>query len=503
MRPDAAFGFVAASALTDFTSSNQYPFRPSPATICCHALSERGLAVSYPDSPTYNERTQSYWSVAAQLTPWCIVQPSDTHEVALSLKVLLADPECGIAVRSGGHTTFAGASNIEDGVTIDLGNMNNTVYHPENSTASLQPGARWLQVYQTLDALGVTVPGGRAGTVGVAGLILGGGNSFYSAKTGMVCDSVVGYEMVTYTGDVIYVTNDTYPDLFKALKGGGSNFGIVTKFNMIAFESPRLWGGAVTYNKTAGPELLESMVDFTENIEKDQASSSIIFWTFQPALQDTIIVAAYENTDGVVAGRSFDKYLAIPENLTSTMRETNISDITHELEQPAGYIDIWFTLSFKNDQRVLVHAVSTHNQLVEDMLAQSPDGDFITQCMFQPLPTIFAKHGTARGGNVLGLDRLTDNAVLWLATLAVKGADQEEFGRAKMVAWVKNVQDYAKSVGAHVEWRYLNYADYTQDPLGSYGAENVEFIREVAAKYDPEGVFQSKIPGGFKISKSS
>lgn len=165
--------------------------------------------------------------------------------------------------------------------------------------------------------------------------------------------------------------------------------------------------------------------------------------------------------------------------------------------------DIWFTLSFKNDRRILEHAVSTHNQLVEDMLAQSPDGDFITQCMFQPLPTIFAKHGTARGGNVLGLDRLTDNALLWLATLAVRGADQEEFGRAKMVAWVKDVEDYAKSVGAHVEWQYLNYADYTQDPFRSYGAENVEFIREVAAKYDPEGVFQSRIPGGFKISKSS
>lgn len=163
--------------------------------------------------------------------------------------------------------------------------------------------------------------------------------------------------------------------------------------------------------------------------------------------------------------------------------------------------DIWFTLSFKNDHRVLEHAVSTHDQLVKDMLAQSPDGDFITQCMFQPLPTIFAKHGAERGGNVLGLDRITENAVLWLATLAVKGADQEEFGRAKMIEWVKNVEDYAKSVGSDVEWKYLNYAHDTQDPLASYGAENVELIRAAAAKYDPEGIFQSRVPGGFKISR--
>lgn len=164
--------------------------------------------------------------------------------------------------------------------------------------------------------------------------------------------------------------------------------------------------------------------------------------------------------------------------------------------------DLWFTLSFKNDARVLEHAVETHNQLVEDLLVQSPDGDFITQCMFQPLPTIFAEHGIARGGNVLGLNKLTDNAVVWLATLAVKGAEQEEFGRAKMMAWVKSVGDFAKSVGSHVEWQYLNYADHSQDPLGSYGQENVELIRTAANKYDPLGIFQSKVPGGFKISSS-
>lgn len=292
----------------------------------------------YPDSTEYKERTESYWSVAAQLTPWCIIQPRNAQEVSTALLTLLDGPQCGIAVRSGGHTTFAGANNIVEGATIDLGNMNSTTYHPENSTASIQPGSRWLQVYQTLDPLGVTVPGGRAGTVGVAGLILGGGNSFYSAKKGMVCDNVVGYEMVTATGDIIYVTKDTYPDLFKALKGGGSNFGIVTRFDMTAFEATKLWGGAVTYNKTAGPELLSSTVDFVDNVENDQASSSIIFWTYQPSLHDTIVVAAYENTDGVVAAPSFEKYLAIPGNMSSTMRVTNISDLTHELEQPTGYM---------------------------------------------------------------------------------------------------------------------------------------------------------------------
>lgn len=292
----------------------------------------------YPDSAEYKERTESYWSVAAQLSPWCIVQPSDAEEVSVALLALLDDPQCGIAVRGGGHTTFAGANNIEEGATIDLGNMNSTTYHPENGTASIQPGSRWLQVYETLDALGVTVLGGRVGTVGVAGLILGGGISFYSGEKGMACDNVVGYEVVTATGDIIYATNDTYPDLFKALKGGGSNFGIVTRFDMTAFEAPDLWGGVVIYNKTAGPELINSTVDFVDNVGNDPASSSIIFWTYQPPLKNTIVIAAYENTDGVAAAPSFEQYLAIPANMSSTMRVTNISDLTRELEQPTGYM---------------------------------------------------------------------------------------------------------------------------------------------------------------------
>lgn len=291
----------------------------------------------YPGSEAYTQREESYWSVAAQLGPWCIVQPNNAQEVATALTTLLAGAECGIAVRGAGHTGWPGANNIANGATIDLGNMNATTYHAGNSTASILPGSRWLQAYETLDALNVTVPGGRAGTVGVSGLILGGGVSFYSAKRGMVCDNVLGYEMVTAEGEIIYVTKDTYPDLFTALKGGLANFGIVTRFDMAAFEASKIWGGVVLYPTTAGDELLDAMVDFADKVENDPGSASIIFWSYLPPVQGTVVIAAFENTDGVVEAPSFDKYLAIEGSLSSTMRLTNISDLTHELEQSWGY----------------------------------------------------------------------------------------------------------------------------------------------------------------------
>lgn len=122
--------------------------------------------------------------------------------------------------------------------------------------------------------------------------------------------------------------------------------------------------------------------------------------------------------------------------------------------------------------------------------------------MFQAIPTIFAKHSVERGGNVMGLDRETINGVMLLFNIAVEGdANTEARARQKLRATTDEFQEFAKKEGGLIEWQFLNYADFDQDPLGSYGADNVAKIRAAANKYDPEGVFQTRAPGGFKVSK--
>ena len=118
--------------------------------------------------------------------------------------------------------------------------MNETTFDNETGIASLGPGGTWGPVYAALEPHGVTVTGGRAVDVGVGGFLTGGGNSFYSARTGMVCDAVVNYEVVLASGAIVYANADTHPDLFRALKGGSGNMGIVTRFDMEAFAAPRL-----------------------------------------------------------------------------------------------------------------------------------------------------------------------------------------------------------------------------------------------------------------------
>lgn len=122
------------------------------------------------------------------------------------LKSLVNDTNCSkvqFAVRGGGHSTRAGSNNIDDGVTIDLRLMNTTTYDPQTTFASIGPGSLWHEVYATLDPRGITVAGGRAGSVGVAGFLTGGGNSFYTSQQGFACDNVKNFEVVLASGLVV------------------------------------------------------------------------------------------------------------------------------------------------------------------------------------------------------------------------------------------------------------------------------------------------------------
>ena len=133
----------------------------------------------YPASPQYNASIESYWSGQSMLSPSCIVEAYTAADVSTAIKILVpnngnANLSCKFAVRSGGHTPNVNANNINDGVTIDLSNMNKTTLNADNSVASIQPGSRWRDVYNTLIPTGFQVTGGRAATVGVAGLVTGG-----------------------------------------------------------------------------------------------------------------------------------------------------------------------------------------------------------------------------------------------------------------------------------------------------------------------------------------
>ena len=102
---------------------------------------------------------------------------------------------CPFAVKSGGHAAFAGASNIEGGVTIDLARLKQIQVSSDRTLTRVGAGNRWVDVYSHLDPMQLSVVGGRVADIGVGGLTLGGGISFFSGRYGWALDSVINYEV--------------------------------------------------------------------------------------------------------------------------------------------------------------------------------------------------------------------------------------------------------------------------------------------------------------------
>jgi FAD/FMN-containing dehydrogenase len=304
-----------------------------PAQAECLTAGGLQAQVLVPGDADYQARQDSYWSNSAKIRPAAIVRPRSADEVSAAVKALVGGKQ-PFAVRSGGHTNWAGSNNIEGGVTVDLSLLNGIVYDAASETASIGPGCRWREVYAELHKHGRAVAGGREGNVGVAGLLLGGGNTFFTARRGFACDNVVAYEVVLADGRIVNVDKDSYPDLFRALKGGSNNFGIVTKFTMTAIPCDKVWGGMTFFTNQVIPAAIEATSAFTDNIVNDPDSNLVVIFTHIPDFKAIVVATLYANMVGIEKPPAYSKWLALPEML-NTVKMTSISEMAFEYNIPA------------------------------------------------------------------------------------------------------------------------------------------------------------------------
>ncbi|OJJ98700.1 hypothetical protein ASPACDRAFT_30727, partial [Aspergillus aculeatus ATCC 16872] len=469
----------------------------------CAALNTSGVSsrIAFPGSVAYEESIRSYYSLNARLHPTCIVQPLSAQDVSVAVRILTTSHvgPCFFAVRSGGHTPTPGAANIEPGVTIDLSLMNHTTYDPSTGTASFQAGALWDSVYETLLESHVTVAGGRVGPIGVGGFLTGGGLSFYNARVGLSCDNVQGFEVVLASSEIVYANRHSHPDLFKALKGGSNNFGIVTTFHMETLPAEDLWGGALVYNISRAPEYIAAATNFTDNIATDPYGAWYGIFSYSATTDRTDIVARLAYARPVMRPAVFQRLYQIP-NITDSTRISTIVDQTKYTY--TSYRVDGQTSTYLNRADVIHQAVEILSKRIRRAKSRARSKDFKIILVMQPWVPLFWKDSEARGGNVLGLVRFNENMLNIIISYAWSDeADDSLFhhlaksGRAKL-------DTYAWLTDAYNEYIYLNYAGGTQDPVRGYGPDNVRFMQQVARKYDPEGVFQHLVPGGFKLPRT-
>ncbi|KAI9800734.1 MAG: hypothetical protein M1833_003150 [Piccolia ochrophora] len=460
-------------------------------------------SVSTPNVGRYKDELLEYFSAQErEVEPSCIVSPRSPEDVSVILKnIQQTQGQCQFAIKGGGHMPWGGAANIADGITIDLERMRDVTVTPDGDTVAVEAGARWGDVYSLLDPMGIAVSGGRYSSVGVGGLTTGGGNSFFAARYGLVCDNVKNFEVVLASSEIVNANASSNSDLFRVLKGGGNNFGIVTRFDLNKIlNQAKLWTNTVIYPIETTKQQCEEFTKFADKIDEDPNGSIItnIFGNGTSKEQSWINYYDYtkpEETDPAV----FDGLRGIPGASGPPPRVTTLKDRIDELLTPPGARSSFATTTFANDAAVFEEVIKIGNELL-DTFPATPNVTFIRE--WQPLPQAITKYRPELGPNIIGLNRNKGVLNIHLNYFIWTDPTLDNLIEDLSGEMIRRIDEYTKSVGAYNEFKYYNYARGDQDPLSGYGEENFNLIKAASLKYDPDQVFQRLVPGGFKWSKS-
>src|SRR5687768_1044100 len=203
-----------------------------------HKLELAGPVIT-PQDPGYDEARTVF--AAVDRRPALIARPAGAEDVAAAI-AHAREHGLPLAVRSGGHSP-AGHGVVDDGVVIDLSGMRGLEIDPERRVAWAEAGLTAGAYTAAAGAHELATPFGDAGSVGIGGIANAGGVGFLVRRHGLTIDDVLAAEVVTAGGERLHADARTNPDLFWAIRGGGGNFGVVTRLKLRLHPVGRILGG--------------------------------------------------------------------------------------------------------------------------------------------------------------------------------------------------------------------------------------------------------------------
>ncbi|KAF2473676.1 FAD binding domain-containing protein [Lindgomyces ingoldianus] len=475
----------------------------TPTSACSIAISTISLRIIFGSSKViirqssaYDAFTNAYWSIQqASVDPYCIFKPSKAAEVSI-LVLLSRLTQCPFAVKSGGHAAFGGASSIQGCITVTLANINDIFLSSDKKTVSLGTGNTWYDVYTNLQSQGdLAVIGGRVAAIGVGGLTLGGGISFFSNTYGWACDNVASFEVVTASGIIVTASPTSYSDLYWALRGGGNNFGIVTKFTLETIAQGQMWGGGRLHIETEFPAVIQAFYNLGNNAAQDTNTAHILSFTY---VQSTKFASADLQYAKPVANASIlAEYIAIPA-VSDTTRIRSLADLTVQFNasNPNGLRQTYWAAAYKLDKDFTTFIKDVFFEYIT-AIADAPA--LIPAATLQVISLPMLQKMTAKGGNRLGLS--ASSGPLLLLNLNMMWSNSADDARILEVNSniIERTVAEAKKRGLSNEYIYMNYASQFQAVVPSYGATNQQKLKTIANKYDPTAVSQELQPGYFKL----
>jgi FAD/FMN-containing dehydrogenase len=425
-------------------------------------------AVLVPGDPGYDAARRCF-NALIDRRPAAIARCRGAGDVATALDFARAH-ELEVAVRGGGHNP-AGHCVCDGGLVIDLSPMRRVDVDGEARTARAEGGSTWLDFDAATQAHGLVGPGGVVGSTGVAGLTLGGGIGHLTTQYGLTCDNLVAAEVVTPAGAVVEAGPDENDELLWGLRGGGGNFGVVTRLEFGLQPLQRVVGGRLTYGGQGASEALRRFRDLAARAPRDLNCHAVL--EVDESLAPTVVVApCYTGPDA--EPDELRDLRSSPGLVSDGLRAHGFLDQQRVFDPPYGEDRNYWKGHFVRE---------LPDELLDELL-----GCMVALGRAPGQVLIESLHGAPKDADASG---------------GAAGFRHAAFNITAMATWQDPARDepyiaWARDTAAAVEpWSirggYINYMQ-ADEPIervrAAFGPEPFERLQALKARYDPDNVLR-------------
>ena len=298
-----------------------------------------------PGDPYY-EDTCTLFNTMIDRRPRFVAECVVVDDVVAAL-AFAQDQGLTVSVRAGGHSV-AGLSLCDGGVVIDVRGIADITVDADRLVASIGGGAIWADVDRATQAHGLATTGGRVSTTGVAGLTLGGGSGWLERKHGLACDNLVAAEVVCWDGTIVRASATENPELLWALRGGGGNFGVVTRLDLALHPlDPNVFAGLALFDAARARDVLRRFRDVM-NGAPDELSLAFAFIT---APDEEDVPEGLRGRPAVIVAGMWAGNVEDGERALAPIRDlgpdadffapTIYADFQCSIDDPPGYRNYW------------------------------------------------------------------------------------------------------------------------------------------------------------------
>lgn len=421
------------------------------------------------------------WNGMIKKTPALVAQPDSVRDVAAAV-TFARDSGILLSVKGGGHN-IAGTAIADNGLMLDMSRLHDVSIDPRERLVNVGPGCRLGDVDRATQAHGLATVLGFISKTGVAGLTLGGGLGYLTRRFGWVVDNLMEVEIVTADGEIRTASRYENADLFWAVRGGGGNFGVVTRFTFHLHEvGPTVYGGLIAWPFDRADEVLRAYQKLTSEAPRELT----VFLNFLHAPPAPFVPPAWHGKRVCAMVVCYSGELANVDEVLSPIRHLNnpILDLLGEQpyvriqsylddSEPDGYHHYWKT-------EFIAELSDSLLSTVRDLFAESP------------VPGITL--GLLHLGGALNEHDENDGAVgnrNARFALGVNGMwEPEEPEADHFRQWIRDAWKQIRPFSAGGNYINFQTADEDEERIRKTYGLNYDRLVRIKEKYDPENLFR-------------